>query len=203
MTNCSQACRAHPPDQRITGSRFTAPSRQQHEAEHHYQDDVENDRRGSGSGKPVQGIQDAANQGDQRHEGEIGECDTGQLNRQVELFRIIDEAGRQDVNDQRHGQHGQRRQQDQEGQQDGQHFFGEPRCRRLALAFQPAGKQRNEGSVECSFGKQPAKQIWKPERNHKCIGNQPGSNDAGHEHVANKAQHARDHRHGGNCRSGS
>ena len=159
---------------------------------HHRQ--VEEDRRRGGCGEPVQGVEDAAIERHQRDQHEVGKGDAGEFDRKREALRVVIEAGRQQRDDggREHERH--REQHRLRGKQHGEHAIGkEPRRLAPALATN-ARIGRNEGGIECPFGKDGAEMIWKPQRDEERIGDRTGAEDRGQHDVAQESGDARNER---------
>jgi hypothetical protein len=88
---------------------------------------------------------------------------------------------------------GQRHHAEQHHEQHGKDLFGEAARRLLALAFQAPGEQRHEGGVEGALAEQAPEQVGKAERHHEGVGDRPGAQHRGHEHVAHESEHPARH----------
>ena len=70
------------------------------------------------------------------------------------------------------------------GEQNAEHFFGKALGAVHAVGFDLLGKQRHEGGVEGAFGEQPAKRVGKLEGGVEGVGDRPGAERCGHQHLA-------------------
>ena len=154
------------------------------------QHDVQERRSEGGGGEAAAGVEHAAVERHQRNEGEIGEGDAGEHHRQVELLRIGRETGRQHEHEERHGDLDDRGDDKQRRQQAAQRLLSEAARFRLAVAFQRLGEQRHEGGIESALGEQTAEQVGEAEGDEEGIGDRPGAERGGDEHVAHEAEHA-------------
>ncbi len=79
----------------------------QHKRRNQY--DVQQDRGGGGRRKPLQCVQHPAQQGNERHKGQVGKGDAGQLDGQREFFRLVGKPRGNRIHQPRHEQYRQDR----------------------------------------------------------------------------------------------
>ena len=72
----------------------------------------------------------------------------------------------------------------------GQRFGGETEGGLLALALMGAGEERHEGRGEGAFGEEAAEEIGQALGDEEGIGDRPGAERGGDEHVADEAEDA-------------
>ena len=156
----------------------------QNQAHHH----IQHDRRESGRGKALIGVQDATDKGQQRHEDQIGKAiraistvrsylagsstkpgARAQTTNGMKIWARAVSASRQNS----------RRRAD---------FAGEAPRALVAFFLDRTAEQRNEGGVEGPFGKQAAEQVGQPEGDHEGIGNGTGPDSGGQQHVTDEAE---------------
>jgi hypothetical protein len=67
------------------------------------------------------------------------------------------------------------------------------RSKRIGSSERP-GASRHEGGSEGALGEDGAEMVGKPESDEEGVGDRPGAQDRGHDHVADEAREARDER---------
>jgi hypothetical protein len=165
------------------------------------QDDVEEYRRHRGSEIAAQRIQHAGHHGAERHADQVGKHDGRKPDRHVELSRRVGKArGHQVAHDQRHRQFHGDGQRQQRREQDAEHLFGKALGAVGAVRLDLLGKERHEGSVEGSFGKQPAKGVGELEGGVEGVGDRPGAECGRHQHLTDETKSAAHQRAGSDRR---
>ena len=132
----------------------------------------------------------AAEEGHQRHEEQVGKGDDAELDGQAELAGVVQKARRDGVHDPGHGGHGRHGQGQQHEKEDRQGLLGEASRRLRAFLFQAAREERHEGRVEGAFGEDPPEHVGKAEGDEKGVGRHAGAQHRGDQDVANKAEDA-------------
>src|SRR5690606_18348154 len=111
-------------------------------------DDVQ-EHRGEGGGEEfTQAVEDGAIGGHQTHAGQVGEHDAREKDGELELFRIVHEAGDEYQHDLAHEDFGQDRDDDDGGHQPAHDAAGEPFGLVGAFGFERAREHGHEGGVE-------------------------------------------------------
>ena len=124
----------------------------------------------------------------QRHEQQIGKTDPCEIDRKLELLVVSLEAGRDDIDDERHRHHCRCREQEEPGQQHGEHFDGKGPGLLVAVSLDALGKQRHEGIVEGTFRKKCAEEIGKALGDEESLRDGPGAERKGNQLVAQESR---------------
>ena len=153
---------------------------------------VEQNRRAGRGGEAIIGIEDAGEQRLDRHEREIGEGDAGQRHGEIEADRIVGETRREQA-DHLWREHQRKRQQHEiDGDQRRGDLVGEQLGGGKPGLLQGARIGRNEGRGKGAFGEDGAEMVGQPEGDEEGVGQRPGAQHRGHDHVANEAGEAGD-----------
>ncbi len=139
----------------------------------------------------VVGVEYGRRDRDQRDEEDIRRGDAQQLHGEVELRRILEEAGRADIHDDRRGDDADQR----DHEQDDRQHRGDVVDQQLGL-FMPAAvpvfaEDRHERLRERALGEQAAQQVGQPERDEERIGRHARAEHARDQHVAHEGEDAR------------
>ena len=165
--------------------------------------DIEHDGRRRGRGETLQRVQHAAHQRDQRHEGQVGKGEAGEIDGEAELDRLVYEPRREREHQPGHGQYRGQGKNQQHGAEYGGDLGGELHRRVPSVGRQPPREQRHEGRVEGALGEQAAEEIGELECDEEGVSDQPRADDVGDQHVAREAEHTADHGPAADRRDGS
>ena len=155
---------------------------------------VEQDRRRRRGGEAMQRVEDAAPQGHERNEQEIGERDPRQRHRERELLRLSGKARRQHFDRLRRENKRQRQEDDLRRQEQREDAVAEQACRRGAALGAHPRIGRNEGGVERALGEDGAEMVRQPKRDKEGVGDRPGADNGRQHDVAQEAGQAREQR---------
>ena len=153
---------------------------------------IEQDGRARGGGEPVIGIEDAGEQRLDRHEREIGEGDAGERHGEIEADRIVGETRREQADHLRREDERKRQQHEIDGDQRRGDLIGEQLGGGKPGLLQGARIGGDEGRGKRAFGEDGAEMVGKPEGDEEGVGQRPGAQHRGHDHVADEAGEARD-----------
>ena len=161
--------------------------REQHDDEH----DIEQARGEGRHGKAPKRVQNAGIERHQRHAEQKRQRDAGKQDGEVEFGRVVGKARGEQQHEPRHDELAEEREDDEGKRQSGKGLLGEGAGPLLsALAVKALGEQRNEGGVEGAFGEQAAEQIGDAEGDEEGVGDRPGAQHRGDQHVADETEHA-------------
>ena len=138
-----------------------------------HQQQVEEYRRGGGSGEAVQAVQHAGNQCGQANQRHVEKRDAREFNGQRKFLRRGRKARCQHANHLRHKNQRDQRQQRKPEHHQRAHAFRHVPCCGAAFGGQYAGKGGHKGRVEGAFAKQAAEQIGQFQRHEKRIRHRP------------------------------
>ena len=125
--------------------------RQAHKGRHQQQ--IEEHRRGGGSGETVQAVQHAGNQRRQANQRHVEKGDAREFDGEGEFTGVGRKTWRQHANHLRHEDQRQHGQQRKPQRHQRAHAFRHITCGGAALGGQNAGKGRYKGGVEGAFAK--------------------------------------------------
>ncbi|MNZ79646.1 hypothetical protein D3C78_982560 [compost metagenome] len=186
-----QACDEHAPGQRH--DRLVEVRGEQHRRADHA--DIQQHRGEGRHGEAPVAVEDAAAEGGQRDQQQVGEGDAQQLAGQGELFRLAAKARREQHDQIGRGHHA-------EGGDGGQRQpegAGDPVDQLLDLGQAALravlGEHRHEGLGEGALGEQAAHEVGNLEGDEECIGRRTGAEIGRHHHVADHAEHPREQGH--------
>ena len=131
----------HRPAQRQHRPRKTGGGKQCHADEA----EIEQHRREGRNGKTAPGVENAARQGDQRHEQDVGEGDAGEFDRQRKLVGVGGKAGCGKINQQRRADHAEQSHQEQHQKEQGGDPVDQPPGFILAALVLVFPENRHEG----------------------------------------------------------
>ena len=140
------------------------------------------------------GIEDAGEQGLQRYERQIGKRDARESDGEIEALWIVEEARRQETDHLGREQQRYRQQHHVDGDESGGDLIGEQLGGRQTRFLQRARIGRHKGSGEGTLGEDGPEMVWQTESDEERIGDGPGAEDRGHDHIPDKAREARDER---------
>ena len=167
-----------------------APKRQGGEDHREVQDDGREGRRG----EMPERIEDPHAEGDERDEEDVGEHEPGKEDGEVVLGGRLDETGRHDRHDERGEEDAQERNDDEDDRQGRE---GDVRqFQRLLAGFVPQvfGEDGDEGDGQRPLGEEPPEEVRDPEGDEEGVGRETRAEEAGHDHVPDKAEDAGEHR---------
>jgi hypothetical protein len=157
------------------------------------QEQVEQDGGRGRRGEAVHRVEQAALEGGQRDEHQVGEGDARQLHRQAEMRGIGAETWGYDMQDGGREDLAQDQEDDEGGEQAGEGVLREAHRVFAAFLRDHAGEQRHEGGAEGAFGEQRAEQVRQAEGDEEGVAGGAGAERRRGEDFPNEAQHAADH----------
>ncbi len=155
-----------------------------------YQSDIQNRGSQGRSEKMVAGIENSHAQSHTANEDDIGEADSDEINRHIELLDILGKTG-SNCHGQRSGeQFGKQCDADQNDTEPDHGGTSHGLRGLFALFFHNPRIYRNKRHGQRTFAKQTAQEIRNTESHEKRIGKQSGTQRKGHDDISNKPQHA-------------
>ena len=121
---------------------------------------------------------------------EIGEGDAAEQHGEIELRRIGGEARREREGQPDHADLGDDGDDEERRGERGERFFGETARLGDAVGLMDLGEERHEGRGEGAFGEEAAEEIGKALGDEEGLGDRPGAERGGDEHVADEAENA-------------
>ena len=181
-------------DQDAPRSRVAGVRKERGERQRCHHRDVEKDRGGRGTGKTLHDVQDAAIEGDQRDQQEIGKGDARQFDRLPPLFGVVGEARRKNAHGLRREQPGKGKEHELRDKQQREDAVGEQLGGGFAALAVDMGIGRNKCGVEGPFGKDGAKMIRQAQRHEERIRHRTCAEDRREHDVAGKSGQPRKER---------
>ena len=165
------------------------------EQRHGDEGNVEQHWREGGQGEAAPAVEEAAGEGDQRHEENVGEGDAGQRDGEFELAGIGAEAGGGNPDQQRCGGNADGGDGEQRHRQQAGHVVDQGAGVFRAALVLVFAKNGHESLREGAFREHPAQQVGQLEGDEKGVGRQSGAKSAGNDEIANKAENPRQQGH--------
>ena len=154
---------------------------------------VQQDRRRGGGDETLERIEYAAQHRRQRHEHKIGKGQAGEIDRKLELLRVVAKSASDHAHDLGHEDFYQQAENDQHAGHNAEDTLGELARGGATGLRQLTGEQWHEGGVKCPFGEQPAEDVGQLQRHEEGIGNLAGAEQARDQNIADKSQHPAAH----------
>ena len=153
--------------------------------------DIEQDRREGRHPELVVGVEDARRDRHQRDEENVRRGDLQQPHGEIELLRVLGEAGRADIDQDRRGDDADQRHREQDQRQHGGDVIDQQFGFVVPAPVTVFAENRHERLRERALGEQAAQQVGQLERDEKRIRRRARAEDPRDQHIAHKGEDAR------------